>query len=80
MAVTVPNVGDTVYAPMYDTTGNVINPAAVVALEVVKLGCGCHRIHAVRPGPADGPLSQSVNLLTGLCTLHPCHLVNGPGA
>jgi hypothetical protein len=77
---TIPCVGDTVWAPMFDTASNVLNPAAVVAETVVKLGCGCHRISATRPGPVDGGLSTSVNLLTGCCGLHPCHLVDEPGA
>jgi hypothetical protein len=76
---TIPKPGDTVWAPMHDTTGATVT-AAVVALDVVKLGCGCHRIHAERPGPDEGPIGRAVNLLTGQCGLHPCHLVANPNA
>lgn len=71
-----PQVGDTVWAPMHDTTGTEVL-AAAIALRVVKLDCGCHRVHAERPGPDDGPIGREVLLLTG-CAAHPCHLVANP--
>ncbi len=74
--MTAPTVGDTVWAPMHDTAGQEVL-AAVTVLQVVELGCGCHRIHAERPGPDDGPIGRAVTLLTG-CATHPCHLVAEP--
>lgn len=72
----VPKPGDTVWAAMHTTDDHLVL-AEVVVEEVDKLGCGCQRIGATRPGPGfDGALT-GVSLLTG-CGFHPSNLSDPP--
>ncbi len=65
----IPQVGDTVWAAMHTTDDRLV--LAEVTAEVVdKLGCGCHRITATRPGPVFDGACTGVQLLTG-CGYHP---------
>ncbi|MER7164516.1 hypothetical protein ABT336_00335 [Micromonospora sp. NPDC000207] len=58
--------GDQVTATVDDTTGQTVT--AVLTIDRVhRLGCGCDRILATRPGP--NPKPRDVTLLTG-CTWH----------
>ncbi len=65
----IPQVGDTVWAAMHTTDDRLVL-AAVTAEQVDKLGCGCHRITATRPGPVFDQACTGVSLLTG-CGYHP---------
>lgn len=69
------NVGDVVrVAALHGTDFERIEDVTVTAETVTHLGCGCWRIGATRPGPADGKASNRVDLLTG-CGFHPSHLL-----
>jgi len=68
-------IGDTVHAWMHDRSGDKVH-AAVVAVNVVRLGCGCDRIEAHRPGV--GTLSEWVNLRTG-CGWHERQITDAAG-
>ncbi|MFI2667905.1 hypothetical protein [Micromonospora carbonacea] len=65
--------GDQVTATLDDTAGTTIT-TQVTATRVDKLGCGCQRIRATRPGPDQGPSTcRTVHLLTG-CGGHPAEV------
>ena len=57
--------GDVVTATLDDTAGQTVT-AELRVLEADRLGCGCQRLVADRPGPV--PIPAGVHLLTG------CHL------
>jgi hypothetical protein len=54
--------GDRITATLTDTTG-ATNTAELTVLTTDRLGCGCDRLTAGRPGPT--PKARGVHLLTG---------------
>ncbi|MFI2663712.1 hypothetical protein [Micromonospora carbonacea] len=62
--------GDEVTATLDDTTGATVT-ATLTLRRVDRLGCGCQRLAADRPGPDQGRWTcRHVHLHTG-CARHP---------
>jgi hypothetical protein len=68
------HVGTVHRVTLTDTADRVVT-ADLVILDAVRLGCGCFRLYADRPGSRPGEdgyagVSTKVEFLTGGCVLH----------
>lgn len=77
-----PRPGDVYVLDVCTTTDwQTARDVKVTVQAATRLGCGCWRIEATRPGPADAPLAGRMEHLVNRCVFHAVnHTGYGPEA